>query len=132
MKKWTKLCPRCNNLFANRSTKYCSKDCYNKSRYDLTVQKFNSGQLSHKAAKEHLIKLHGNKCMRCGWNKINPYSNSCPIDLEHIDGDSSNNNPDNLLLLCPNCHSLTPTYKSLNIGKGRFYRQQRYSENKSF
>ena len=34
--------------------------------------------------------------------------------IHHIDGDYKNNNEDNLQLICPNCHSLTETYKSHN------------------
>ena len=30
-----------------------------------------------------------------------------------------NNAPENLEILCPNCHSLTGNYKHLNIGNGR-------------
>lgn len=37
-------------------------------------------------------------------------------------GNSKNNDPDNHFLstFCANCHSLTLTYKTKNIGKGRF------------
>lgn len=35
------------------------------------------------------------------------------------DGDPFNTIEHNLTLLCPNCHSLTPTYGSLNTGRGR-------------
>lgn len=38
-----------------------------------------------------------------------------PLELDHIDGNHFNNNLDNLRLLCPNCHTLTPTYGSKNI-----------------
>ena len=40
-----------------------------------------------------------------------------PINLElhHIDGDKSNNNLNNLQLLCPNCHSYTDNFGSKNI-----------------
>jgi 5-methylcytosine-specific restriction endonuclease McrA len=34
-----------------------------------------------------------------------------------------NHNEKNLNLLCPNCHSLTPTYGSLNKGNGRLKRR---------
>jgi 5-methylcytosine-specific restriction endonuclease McrA len=40
-----------------------------------------------------------------------------PLELDHINGDSSNNNLDNLRLLCPNCHALTPTYRGKNMLK---------------
>ena len=37
-----------------------------------------------------------------------------PLELEHIDGNSSNNRIENLTLLCPNCHSMTDTYRGKN------------------
>ena len=60
------------------------------------------------------------------------YSKKIPIELEHIDGNSENNNLSNLKLLCPNCHSLTSTYRFLNVGNGRYKRKQRYHDGKSF
>jgi hypothetical protein len=41
-----------------------------------------------------------------------------PLELDHIDGDRTNNELQNLRLLCPNCHALTPTYRGRNIGRG--------------
>ena len=35
------------------------------------------------------------------------------LELDHIDGNNSNNNIDNLRILCPNCHSQTPTYRRI-------------------
>lgn len=32
------------------------------------------------------------------------------LHLDHIDGNNSNHQLDNLRILCPNCHSQTPTY----------------------
>lgn len=48
-------------------------------------------------------------CEGCG---IGPEWQSHPLTLEvdHISGDWSDNRPDNLRLLCPNCHSVTDTY----------------------
>jgi len=34
-----------------------------------------------------------------------------PLELDHIDGDHGNNAKENLRLVCPNCHALTPTYR---------------------
>lgn len=62
-----------------------------------------------------LIKLRGHKCECCGlseWNNL-------PITLQahHIDGDKTNNELENLSLLCPNCHSQTDNFCSKNIKK---------------
>ena len=62
--------------------------------------------------------------MKCNWCEINKVTGKVPIQLEHIDGNSNNNNLDNLELLCPNCHSLTETYGYLNKGNGRDERKK--------
>ena len=37
------------------------------------------------------------------------------LELEHVDGDNTNNDLSNLKFLCPNCHSMTPTWRGRNI-----------------
>lgn len=57
-----------------------------------------------------LIDERGNKCESCGidgWQ-----GKKITVELHHIDGDKKNNNPENLELLCPNCHSQTDNYKN--------------------
>ena len=53
-------------------------------------------------------------CALCGapqvWNN-QPLS----LELDHISGDRADNRRANLRLICPNCHSQTPTFKSKNI-----------------
>lgn len=49
-----------------------------------------------------------------------------------FDGNSENNNENNLTLLCPNWYSLTKTYKGANRGNGRHYRRERYKNGQSF
>lgn len=109
--------------------KYCSSKCQSEFQLNNRIAK---GQASTKTLKLFLIKNNGEKCMKCGWCEKNPISNKVPIELEHKDGNSENNNLENLELLCPNCHSLTPTYKALNKGKGRHKRRERYKEGKSY
>jgi hypothetical protein len=36
------------------------------------------------------------------------------LELEHNNGDSSDHRIENLCLLCPNCHSQTPTFRGRN------------------
>lgn len=38
-----------------------------------------------------------------------------PLQLDHIDGNHTNNKLENLQILCPNCHAKTPTYCGKNI-----------------
>jgi len=54
------------------------------------------------------------KCCRCGWQEKLPGARFTPCELHHKDGDSSNHALENLEVICPNCHSLTPTYRSRN------------------
>ena len=74
--------------------------------------------------KNYIFEKYNNKCARCGWNKLNPYTQNIPLEVEHIDGNYKNNTEDNLILLCPNCHSLTSTYKGANLNRGRNSRKK--------
>jgi hypothetical protein len=65
------------------------------------------------------VERFGEKCTRCGWGERHPLTGKVPVEVEHIDGNWRNNAPSNLTLLCPNCHSLTSTYRALNRGRGR-------------
>jgi hypothetical protein len=90
-----------------------------KSANELILWKDGKLVPSHDVAKRLLIYEHGEKCAICGWCEINAYSNTVPVELEHKDGDCYNSSYENVCLLCPNHHSLTPTFRGLNVGKGR-------------
>jgi hypothetical protein len=134
IEKQNNNCLNCNKEVNNTSKKYCNNNCFQEYRKKKTIDLIETGDttLSSRQYKNYLIEKYGNKCMECGWGEKNPKSNTIPIELEHIDGNSSNNNLCNLKLLCPNCHSLTPTYKGANKGNGRYNRRDRYKEGKSF
>jgi hypothetical protein len=125
---------KCLNCGKETTNKFCEGTCQHIFRREEKFKKIESGDLSFgiRTIKLYFIDRYGEKCMDCGWNEVNKYSGNIPIEIEHIDGNSENNTLNNLKLLCPNCHSLTPTYKALNIGNGRHSRRQRYKDNKSF
>lgn len=125
-------CINCDKEIINK--KYCNNKCQNDHYKKEIFNKIEDGDLTLnvKWYKKYLIYLHGEKCMKCDWGEINKFSNSIPIEIEHIDGNSENNNLNNLELLCPNCHSLTPTYKGMNRGNGRYRRMNRYYDGSSY
>lgn len=129
-----KNCVNCGTELNGKQKKYCSSFCTGEHKRKLIFEKIEGGDptFNSKNYKNYLIFKYGEKCMECGWCETNKYSNKIPIELEHIDGNSENNNLNNLKLLCPNCHSLTPTYKALNSGNGRHKRRERYRDGKSY
>lgn len=68
-----------------------------------------------------LLEEAGHKCVKCGWGEINTKTGVSPLQLDHIDGDSTNNTRKNLQILCPNCHSLTHTYGRNGGGRKKRY-----------
>ena len=72
-----------------------------------------------RALKEELIlKEQEGKCLGC---KIEKIWNNEPLvfELDHIDGNNQNELRENLRLLCPNCHSQTPTWRGRGSNKDR-------------
>lgn len=108
--------------------KYCSNQCQRDYEYKKWVEQYKQDNSIAKSTKwgqipnylrRYIFEKFDNKCCLCGWSKINPYTNSLPLEIDHINGDSENNSEENLRLICPNCHSLTPTYRGANRGHGR-------------
>lgn len=57
--------------------------------------------------------LKERKCELCGWCAIS-IDGRIPVELDHINGDHSDNRIENLRILCPNCHSLQSTHRGRN------------------
>lgn len=56
----------------------------------------------------------GTKCEECGWDERHPIDNKVLTEIDHIDGNAENCHLSNLKILCPNCHSKTPTFRARN------------------
>ena len=79
--------------------------------------------------KKYFLEEQNHKCAICGcsdnWN-----GKELVFVLDHIDGNSDNNNRDNLRLVCHNCDAQLPTYKSKNKNSTRTSRKEWLRENK--
>lgn len=114
---------------ANYTGKYCSRSCQQKFQSAELIKSWLSGEWDgngkyglSKPIRRYLIEKFNNSCQECEWSEVNIYTNLVPLQIDHVDGDFQNNRPENLKVLCPNCHSLTSTFGSLNNGNGRSYR----------
>lgn len=94
---------RLNNLFNNRRVIPLENILVVGSNY-------NRGQLKKRLIEAGLL---DNKCSECGslpeWN-----GKFLSLQLDHINGVFNDNRFENLRLLCPNCHSQTPTFAGKN------------------
>jgi len=134
--KPSKDCLLCGKPTGRGNGKFCSHSHQQQYRKDEIVRKWLSGDLDASVKqglsvtiKRYLIEQAGYRCASptCavpgGWGEINPSTGRPPLEIDHIDGDAYNNSPENLIVLCPNCHALTPTYRNLNRNSTRKYRR---------
>ncbi|MEN3332591.1 MAG: hypothetical protein V7641_1956 [Blastocatellia bacterium] len=61
--------------------------------------------------------LKAQRCERCFGREW--LGQPIPLELDHINGDPTDNRIENLRILCPNCHALTETYRGKKLAKCR-------------
>lgn len=118
-----------------RTKRFCSRKCNNEYNYNLFINLWlnneidgsrGSGQLSR-----HVMRwVHeraDNKCELCGFDKVHPRTGNSILEIHHVDENPENNRPENLKLLCPNCHALADSRNSAK-GNGRRYYRQKYRD----
>ena len=73
------------------------------------VEKKSFEELGHRLRKKIVMEEQEYKCSHC---KLNEWMGlRITLELDHIDGNNKNNVRSNLRCLCPNCHSITDTWK---------------------
>ena len=55
------------------------------------------------------------KCECCGLTTW--LDQPIPLELHHKDGNRNNNTIENYILLCPNCHAFTDSYRGKNVNR---------------
>ena len=91
-------CAHCAKEFRaspSRKRKYCSRACINKSYHGIWKATFIT------VRKNLQIRGKLSACERCGYSE-----HIAVLGVHHKDRDRTNNDLNNLEILCPNCHSL--------------------------
>ena len=89
------------------------KTALNRSHWSKILVHRNDGNRTRAKQLRRALKEAGvaYKCVECGndghWN-----NKSITLEVDHIDGDFTNNLLENLQFLCPNCHSQKPVEKN--------------------
>ena len=129
------LCLNCGKEIVGKYyNKFCDSDCFQEYEYKKRVsewqtnpEKYNKEDTPPFIRKYMFMKAEC-KCEICGWAEENPYTKNIPLELHHKDGDCTNNREENLQVLCPNHHSLTNTFGSLNKGNSKRYKLKEYKK----
>lgn len=104
------ICQHCGKefqYFVSMDRKFCSSLCYASSNDS-------SGVAPWADHRNVAFRAWGEKCERCGYDSYLEYRKiqssfmeyPSMLDVHHINKDRKNNTPENLAVLCSNCHAL--------------------------
>ena len=118
-------CKQCGKEKPRRQQAFCSIECATTFRTGRKIKDWLSGKHKgytgktmslSKFVKHYLYETRGTACSICSWDERHPIDGSILTEIDHINGDASDTRPENLRILCPNCHSMTPTFRGRNRG----------------
>jgi 5-methylcytosine-specific restriction endonuclease McrA len=104
------FCSWCKNK-VRRGKRYCGPTCHAQHAKSERKKEWYAGTLvaiTNQVMRNYLAEDRGYKCEVCGvgdWQ-----GKPITLQLDHKDGDPENNTPENVRLLCPNCHSQTENW----------------------
>jgi hypothetical protein len=123
-------CRVCGKPLRTSKSKHCSHACYSESRWRQIKARIDKDRVVHSkdnyhssnTAKRYIQETLGPNCSVCG---LLPEWNNQPLTmiLDHINGVPNDWRICNLRLVCHNCDSQLPTYKSKNKSGGRPHRR---------
>lgn len=91
------------------------RDSLNKEKYEIKDIFIKNSPVTQKVMRGYIERhnLLEYKCQQCKCDG-NWQNGIIALEIDHIDGDNTNNELSNLRYLCPNCHALTETYRGKN------------------
>ena len=118
----------CGRKVARPTMKFFSNQCQQDFEYQDYISRWKGGLEAgsrgsiggiSRHIRRYLNEKYQDRCSICGWAERHSITNSVPLEVDHVNGDWFDNREENLRVLCPNCHSLTPYFRNLNKGNGR-------------
>ena len=94
-----RICLNCGKII-KKLNKYCTHKCQMEYQQKMYEQQWLEGKIdgvtsdwctTNSRIRTYLFKKYDNKCSNCGWGEINPFTNTIPLEVEHIDGNPYNN-----------------------------------------
>jgi len=138
-----KNCGQTSKWGPSKKNIYCSVRCQWEDKQKQILDEWLRGDYTNKTGKfpdvalTHVAECQGYACGICGIKEHNGKDIGPILQADYIDGNSSNLQPDNLRLLCPNCHCQTETWGRKGTSKGERkrdyrneYRRRQYNERK--
>ncbi len=122
-----RCCEYCGASLERRQGKYCNAKHQQAYQRKLQLDEWLSGGNPQGTelppiVREFLLEESSYSCSMCAWSGVNPVTGKTVLQIDHKDGHATNNTRENLRVMCPNCHAMTPTFGSLNKGNGRTWR----------
>ena len=127
-------CLHCGAVPARKTYTYCSNQCQQDFQYARDrAACLERGTFDGRGVgfmRRVVLEQQGRVCAIC--RRRSWCGAPIPLELDHINGNPTDQRVLNLRLVCGNCAMQLPTYKSRNRGSGRHARRERYRRGRSY